>query len=276
MRVEGGSSSVIAEYCYDPFGRRLWKEVGGTRTYSLYSNEGLIGEYDGTGEEIKSYGYASGSTWMTDPLFMKQGDEYYFYSNDHLGTPQKMTGVNGGVVWEAKYSSFGEAEVKGTSSVENNLRFPGQYFDQETGLHYNYYRYYDPGIGRYLRADPISLGPLQIKLYELFGGIIFDVFSIRKLYAVNLDLELVKQTMILNELKQHIMKGEYQNLYVYSDSNPINITDPYGLLSCKTGCGILGAVCGLYCPMTGPYALLCYSGCIVITGSCMASCDLCE
>jgi YD repeat-containing protein len=77
-------------YYYDPFGRRLWKEVDGTRTYFLYSDEGLIGEYDASGVEIKTYGYKPGSTWTTDPLFMKMGSEYYFYQNDHIGTPQKM------------------------------------------------------------------------------------------------------------------------------------------------------------------------------------------
>ncbi len=88
---------------------------------------------------------------------MKVGAEYYFYHNDHLGTPQKMTAVNGLVVWAAKYSSFGKAEVDPGSGVENNLRFPGQYFDGETGLHYNMHRYYDPETGRYLTPDPIGL-----------------------------------------------------------------------------------------------------------------------
>jgi len=155
LRVEDGNGSVIAEYYYDPFGRRLWKEVDGIRTYFLYSDEGLIGEYDASGVEIKTYGYKPGSTWTTDPLFMKAGNEYYFYQNDHLGTPQKMTGVNGAVVWSAKYSSFGDAEVESSSTITNNLRFPGQYYDKGTGLCYNWKRYYDPKIGRYLTPDPI-------------------------------------------------------------------------------------------------------------------------
>jgi RHS repeat-associated protein len=158
VEVRDGSDSLISSYYYDPFGRRLWKEVGGVRTYFLYSDEGLIGEYDSWGSEIKTYGYAPGSTWTTDPLFMKDGGDYYFYQNDHLGTPQQMTSVNGGVVWLAKYSSFGDAEVDPSSNIINLLRFPGQYYDQETSLHYNYHRYYHSDIGRYMKVDPLTKG----------------------------------------------------------------------------------------------------------------------
>lgn len=87
---------------------------------------------------------------------MKVGSDYYFYQNDHLGTPQKLTAINGAVVWTAKYSSFGKATVE-IEVVENPLRFAGQYEDDETGLHYNYHRYYDPETGRYIKADPIGL-----------------------------------------------------------------------------------------------------------------------
>ncbi len=103
----------------------------------MYADEGLIGEYTATGTEIKTYGWKPGSTWGTDPLFMKIGSQYYFYHNDHLGTPQKMTSISGAVVWSATYSSFGKAVVDADSTVENNFRFPGQYCDIETGLHYN-------------------------------------------------------------------------------------------------------------------------------------------
>jgi RHS repeat-associated protein len=167
VRVEDGQGGVIAEYYYNPFGRRLWKDVGGTRTNFLYSDEGLVGEYDAGGVEIKTYGYKPGSTWTTDPLFMKQGSSYYYYHNDHLGTPQKLTAGNGAIVWSAKYNSFGKTTVE-VETVENNLRFPGQYYDEETGLHYNYHRYYDSGVGRYLRADPIGFeGGINLYTYVL-------------------------------------------------------------------------------------------------------------
>jgi RHS repeat-associated protein len=96
---------------------------------------------------------------------MKQGTQYYFYHNDHLSSPQKMPAVNGSTVWSAKYEFFGKAEIDSTSSVVNNLRFPGQYYDSETGLYYNFYRYYDAWSGRYLTADPIRLREINPFVY---------------------------------------------------------------------------------------------------------------
>jgi RHS repeat-associated protein len=86
---------------------------------------------------------------------------------DHLATPQKMSDAAGVVVWSADYKPFGEATVNPSSTITNNLRFPGQYYDAETGNHYNYYRDYDPAIGKYKQADPIgiALGSNHIYVY---------------------------------------------------------------------------------------------------------------
>ena len=100
-KVEQGAGNVIARYTYDPFGRRLWKEVDGVRTYYVYSDEGLIGEYDATGAELRTYGWAPHSDWSTDPLFVKIGQQHYWYRNDHQGTPQKIIESSGRVVWAA-------------------------------------------------------------------------------------------------------------------------------------------------------------------------------
>lgn len=91
----------------------------------------------------------------------------YFYHNDRLGTPLLMTrGADGTVVWEATYKPFGEATIHPMSGVSNHFRFPGQYYDAETGLHCNYHRYYDPQTGRYLSPDPIGLvGGMNLFVY---------------------------------------------------------------------------------------------------------------
>jgi len=83
-------------------------------------------------------------------------EQIFYYINDHLGTPQKMLDEEGQIVWQASYMSFGEAELA-IYQKENHLRFPGQYYDFESGFHYNYHRYYDHITGRYLSADPIGL-----------------------------------------------------------------------------------------------------------------------
>ncbi len=91
--------------------------------------------------------------------------DVYFVHNDHLGTPQTISDKDQQVVWQADYAPFGAAQVT-VENLVNNIRFPGQYYDQETGLHYNYYRYYDPQTGRYITSDPIGLnGGLNTYLY---------------------------------------------------------------------------------------------------------------
>ena len=67
-----------------------------------------------------------------------------------------MANAAGTVVWKADYDPFGKASVR-VSTIENNLRLPGQYYDRETGLLYNYFRDYDSSTGRYVEADPIGL-----------------------------------------------------------------------------------------------------------------------
>ncbi len=91
---------------------------------------------------------------------------YVIYAtNDYLDTPHMLTDESNTVVWEALYKPFGEDEVNPNSTIVNNIRFPGQYYDAETGFHYNYFRYYNPSTGRYLRPDPIGLAGMDPNLY---------------------------------------------------------------------------------------------------------------
>jgi RHS repeat-associated protein len=74
--------------------------------------------------------------------------------------PQELTDYSGEIVWSAKYNAYGKVTriaFGGGEQLEQPLRFQGQYFDAESGLHYNRHRYYDPDVGRYLTPDPIKL-----------------------------------------------------------------------------------------------------------------------
>ena len=146
-----------ATYTYDPFGRRIKKQVGGETTIFIYADEGLIGEFAADGTNRKAYGWRPNGIWGTNPVFQQENGQYYFYHNDHLGTPQSMTDAAGDIVWEATYEAFGKAAVDPDSTIINNLRFPGQYWDEETNLHYNWNRYYDPNSGRYVSKDPLGI-----------------------------------------------------------------------------------------------------------------------
>lgn len=93
-----------------------------------------------------------------------------------------MTDASGVVVWAADYKPFGEATVT-LSTITNNLRFPGQYYDAETGLYYNYYRDYNPVVGRYIEADPIGINKGQNHLYVFVSSnplVYADPFGLEK------------------------------------------------------------------------------------------------
>ncbi|MEW8623919.1 MAG: RHS repeat-associated core domain-containing protein, partial [Candidatus Thiodiazotropha endolucinida] len=80
-----------------------------------------------------------------------------YLHTDHLGAVVKATDSDQNLVWDAVRKPFGERTVT-TAQIEMPLGFPGQYYDEETGNYYNYFRDYDPATGRYLQSDPIGLG----------------------------------------------------------------------------------------------------------------------
>jgi RHS repeat-associated protein len=154
VRVEDGAGQVVARYAYDPFAQRIWKEVGGARTYFVYSLEGLVAELGTTGTPARSYLYTPGAGWGEQPLVQHDAAGFSFFHNDRLGSPEQLTRASGEKVWSARYDAYGAASVD-LQIATNPLRFPGQYFDAETGLHYNLSRYYDPSNGAYISEDPL-------------------------------------------------------------------------------------------------------------------------
>ena len=91
---------------------------------------------------------------MDLPLAVAEAASLYMVHSDHLGRPIRMTDATKATVFQAIYKPYGEVQsTSGTKAL--NLRFPGQYFQIETGLTYNWHRHYDPVTGRYTQVDPL-------------------------------------------------------------------------------------------------------------------------
>ncbi|MGW2558204.1 putative T7SS-secreted protein [Streptomyces sp. NPDC001514] len=78
---------------------------------------------------------------------------------DLIGTPTELVDESGALAWRSRTTLWGTTTWARSSAAYTPLRFPGQYFDPETGLHYNYFRHYDPETARYLTPDPLGLSP---------------------------------------------------------------------------------------------------------------------
>ncbi|HEY6000332.1 MAG TPA: right-handed parallel beta-helix repeat-containing protein, partial [bacterium] len=162
-RSTGDEIPPVTTYGYDAFSRRTWKQTGTVKTSYLYSSQGLAAEIS-EGAVTKAYAWVPESPWGTNPLLQMGSGGIAWYLNDHLGTPRKaVRDKTWDVVWAGEAKAFGETQVT-NEGIVSNLRFPGQYYDKETegidaetglpvpgtGLHYNWNRYYDPSLGRYL------------------------------------------------------------------------------------------------------------------------------
>jgi RHS repeat-associated protein len=132
---------------------------------NLWQGSRLIAETDND-KHRQSYLYEPDSY---RPLALVYGNaqqdniKLYWYQNDHLGTPIALTSNMGDTLYECQYNAYGQIinethHQDDIDSLPNNpLRFQGQYYDEETGLHYNLNRYYDPFTGRYITQDPLGI-----------------------------------------------------------------------------------------------------------------------
>ncbi|WP_285406520.1 RHS repeat-associated core domain-containing protein [Pseudomonas sp. FR229a] len=149
-----------ATYQYDAFGRRIRKTIDGAVTEFFWQGEHLVAESSAT--QYRSFLYEPG-TFRPLALLDGKGPKKacpFYYQLDHLGTPQELTDYSGEIVWSAQYDAYGKVAavtLAGEDYLDQPLRFQGQYFDVESGLHYNRHRYYDPRLGRYLTPDPVKL-----------------------------------------------------------------------------------------------------------------------
>ena len=185
----------LAQYVYNHARQRIAKTTGQggqqTTTYFTWQDGLLDAEIDEQGQVQRRYLYLGVKpVALIDYGAADKTVRLYAIHVDHLGTPQALTDERQAVVWQARYDSFGRAEIQVSPAssgqaarpgliraahadaprrFEFNLRFPGQYEDAETGYHYNWHRYYDPETGRYLTPDPIGLAGGD-NAYAYVGG----------------------------------------------------------------------------------------------------------
>ncbi len=194
-RISATAPTLNAVYAYNALDQRVKKTVNGETALFFYDEQGhLLGEYDAAGQlaqEIVWFGELPIAV-VKSAAPPSDAIEIFYLHADHLTTPRKITRPSDNkVLWTWESEAFGDSPPnQNPSSLGEfvfNLRFPGQYYDQETGLHYNYFRDYDPGTGRYIESDPIGLaGGLNTYVYVNGNPInYFDPFGLDPLCAEN-------------------------------------------------------------------------------------------
>lgn len=165
-------------YGYDALGRRSWKRDGFGVTEFLWDGNRLLQE--SRNARCLTYLYEPDSfvplaqvesSLSADANLPQAAAQIRYFHNDQIGLPRELSDSDGRIAWRASYRAWGntlvvehpqaEPAAAAAEPVHQPLRFQGQYFDAETGLHYNCFRYYDPDIGRFVSQDPVGL----------FGGV---------------------------------------------------------------------------------------------------------
>ena len=212
--VNGSASS---SYIYNALDQRVQKTTAAGSTVFLYDESGhLLGEYDGTGNAVEEI------VWLGDiPVATVRqeacGLSIFYIHTDHLNTPRRITRRStSDVVWSWDGDLFGSVgpneNPSGLGTFSFNLRFPGQYYDVETGLNYNYFRNYDPATGRYAESDPIGLRG-GLNTYAYVGGNPVTSADPYGLWSTNAHNAIIQEYGKEMGLPPNIIQAMEQGLY---------------------------------------------------------------
>lgn len=244
----------LTHYEYDALGRRSAKITEHGRIDFIWDNNQLIGEH-----------HNGKFTWFIYqpetflPIALIKQDEIYYYHLDQLGTPICLTDNKAEQVWRNESDAFGcqlsgeEDEQQFTNILENPLRFQGQYFDEESKLHYNRFRYYDPKQQRFINQDPIGLvgginhyqyTPNPVNYVDPFGLLckegqakVAKAISDNGNIPAELEAKLIAITQLedsgytADEMIDHINSGSAEQLI--TEDNPDSNPEPKSLEECQ-------------------------------------------
>ncbi|EHJ8148453.1 RHS domain-containing protein, partial [Salmonella enterica subsp. enterica serovar Uganda] len=230
------SSNTETHYGYDALGRRIRKATYGRHTgHTARSRTDFVWEgFRLLQENVQQQGWR---TYLYDaeqpytPVASVTGRgesrQVWYYHTDVTGTPQEVTAADGTLVWAGYIRGFGEnaADISNSGAYFHQpLRLPGQYFDDETGLHYNLFRYYAPECGRFVSQDPIGLrGGLNLYQYApnsltWIDPLGLDVIRLRH-YTSNQGFAAIKESM-------KILAGDQNAVFaVRAKGKPLSMAD---------------------------------------------------
>ncbi|HFC8502033.1 TPA: RHS repeat-associated core domain-containing protein, partial [Neisseria oralis] len=163
-------NTEIWEYAYDPFGRRLskerkdklaWTSTEPKRTRFVWDGSRLAQEYTYKGSYTHIYTDQDSYEPLAQIFYNAKDEKQYlaYIHTDQIGIPREMTDMYGNLLWYGEYSAWGRLnrDERVYPNAHQPFRLQNQYYDRETGLHYNLMRYYEPETGRFINQDPIRL-----------------------------------------------------------------------------------------------------------------------
>ncbi|MER6316598.1 putative T7SS-secreted protein [Streptomyces sp. NPDC001581] len=149
---------TVWQYAYDPLGRRISKQSPSETVHFTWDGTTLCEQ---TTEDITLTWDHAGLRPLAQTERRNDSTDERFFAivTDLIGTPTELVDESGDLAWRTRTTLWGTTTWTRDATAYTPLRFPGQYFDPESGLHYNHFRYYDPESARYLSQDPLGLAP---------------------------------------------------------------------------------------------------------------------
>ncbi len=160
LRAVDRPDGARIEYAYDALGRRVRRSRRGGDGLAedvryLWDGRCMVHELRGDDDDDVVSWY-----WTPNdaaPVAKRRGDRLWSITADHMGNPTEMYDEDGRLAWQGRLDIYGHCEVGEGAANDCPWRWPGQYEDEDAGLHYNGFRYYDPVTGNYTSRDPLGL-----------------------------------------------------------------------------------------------------------------------